>query len=138
MPDIPEPALTMIRRYRTCEFTTLAKSGTPITWPVSARLLDDGRFLLTTMIGFPQKAFNVRRNPKVSLLFSEPKGSGVKAPGAVLVQGDAVCEDRIVTDVSTVPELEPYLVENIFSRQPAGKMWSTWIGRRVTCAFSST
>ncbi len=28
----------------------------------------------------PQKAFNIRRNPKVSLLFSEPMGSGIAQP----------------------------------------------------------
>ena len=45
----------------------------------------------------PQKAFNIRRNPKVSMLFSEPTGSGIDVPGAVLVQGDATAYDRIPT-----------------------------------------
>ena len=39
---------------------------------------------MTTSIGLPQKAFNIRRNPQVSLSFSEPTGSGVAKPGAVL------------------------------------------------------
>lgn len=128
---LPDPALAIVRKYFTCELTTISKDGRPVTWPVCAHLLDDGRFLLTTSIGMPQKAFNVRRNPKVSLLFSEPMGSGVAAPGAVLVQGDAVCEDRIVTDMSSVPELEAYLLENIFGRQPMGKMMSSWLGKRL-------
>ena len=34
------------------------------------------------------------------MLFSE-RGSGVAEPGAVLIQGDATAEDRIVTDVSS-------------------------------------
>jgi len=131
MPDIPPDALAILKSYRTCEFTTLSTKGAPVTWPVCARLLDDGRFLLTTSIAMPQKAFNIRRNPKVSLLFSEPRGSGTENPGAVLVQGDAVCEDRIVADMSTVPELEGYIVENIFSRQPKGKFMSSWIGKRL-------
>jgi hypothetical protein len=126
-----DAALDIVKRYRTCELTTIGRNGTPDTWPLCARLLDDGRFLLTTSIGLPQKAFNIRRNPKVSLLFSEPRGSGVIAPGAVLIQGTATAEDRIVSDPSNVPELESYLVENIFARQPAGKMWSSWIGRRM-------
>jgi hypothetical protein len=33
----------------------------------------------------------------VSLLSSNPTGCGVANPGAVLVQGDATAEDRIVT-----------------------------------------
>jgi hypothetical protein len=128
---VPDPVLAILRDYRTCELTTLSKGGAPITWPVCARLLEDGRFLLTTSIGMPQKAFNIRRNPKVSLLFSEPTGSGVEQPGVVLVQGDATAEDRIVTDMSERPELEAYFVENIFSRQPAGKFMNSWLGRRI-------
>jgi hypothetical protein len=129
MSEYPSDALTIVRRYRTCEFSTLGKDGTPITWPVCARLLDDGRFLLTTSIGFPQKVFNIRRDPKVSLLFSESKASGVAKPGAVLIQGHATAEDTIVSDPSSIPELADYFVENIFARQPPGKMTSSWIGR---------
>lgn len=129
--NLPEEAGRIVRRYRTCEFSTLGKDGTPITWPLCARWLDDGRFLLTTGIGLPQKALNLRRNPKVSLLFSEPRGSGVARPGAVLVQGRASCEDRIVSDPSAVPELEVYFRENIFARQPAGKFMSSWLGRKI-------
>ena len=101
-----------------------------MTWPVSPRLLADGRFLLTTSIGMPQKAFNVRRNPKVSLLYSEPTGSRVTAPGAVLIQGDATAEDRIVTDMSSDKDLTAFM-ETITGRQPAGAFWSTWCGRRL-------
>lgn len=127
----PTDALDIVRNYRTCELTTLNKDGTPTTWPLCARLLDDGRFLLTTSIGLPHKAFNIRRNPRVSLLFSEPTGSGVQSPGAVLVQGTATAEDRIVTDMGSIPELGDYFVENIFARQPAGKFMSSWLGRRL-------
>lgn len=123
-------ALDIIDRYFTCEFTTLSRDGTPATWPVSPRLLADGRFLLTTSIGMPQKAFNIRRNPKVSMLFSEPTGSGVAQPGAVLIQGEATAEDRIVTDVASDPDLEA-LMETVSRRQPAGAFWSTWLGRRL-------
>jgi hypothetical protein len=86
--------------------------------------------LATTSIGLPQKAFNIRRNPKVSMLFSEPTGSGVAQPGAVLIQGDAVAEDRIVTDVSSDTDLAA-LMETLVIRQPAGALWSTWLGRRM-------
>jgi hypothetical protein len=72
---MPSPAVEVVAKYRTCEFTTLSRDGSPQTWPVGALLLADGRFLLCTSIGLPQKAFNIRRNAKVSLLFSEPTGS---------------------------------------------------------------
>jgi len=123
-------AVDIIEKYFTCEFSTLSRDGTPVTWPVSPRLMTDGRFLLTTSIGMPQKAFNIRRNPKVSLLFSEPMGSGVDTPGAVLIQCDATAEDRIVTDVSSDPDLAA-LMETLARRQPAGGIWSTRFGRRV-------
>ena len=123
-------ALGIIDNYFTCEFTTLSGDGSPVTWPVSPRLQADGRLLLTTSVGMPQKAYNIRRNPKVSMLFSEPMGSGISHPAAVLIQGDATAADRIETDVSSDPELEA-LLETLFRRQPAGAFWSTWLGRRV-------
>jgi hypothetical protein len=101
---------------------------------VTPRLLHDGRFLLTTSIGLPQKAFNIRRDPKVSMLFSEPKGSGVTEPAAVLIQGDATAEDRIVTDVSSDKEFAA-LVETLAVRQPAGAMWSSRLGKRLWWSY---
>lgn len=92
---MPASFLDIIDKYFTCEFTTLSRDGAPVTWPVTPRLLDDGRFLLTTSIGLPQKAFNIRRNPKVSMLFSEPTGSGIAEPGGVLIQGDATAETAL-------------------------------------------
>jgi len=64
------------------------------------------------------------------MLFSEPTASGITQSGAVLIEGDATAEDRIVTDISSPPELAPYF-ERIFARQPAGKIWSSWLGRRI-------
>ena len=122
--------LDIIENYYTCELTTLSRDGSPQTWPVSPRLLTDGRLLIATSIGLPQKAFNVRRNPKVSMLFSEPTGSGVAEPGAVLIQGDATAEDRIVSDMSSDPDLTA-LLETISKRQPAGAFWSSWLGQRL-------
>jgi Pyridoxamine 5'-phosphate oxidase len=119
----------IIREYRTCEFTTIS-NGAPQTWPVSPLLLKDGRFLIATNIGLPQKALNVRRNPKVSLLFSDPTGSGIAQPGAVLIQGDATAEDRIVTDISSEPDLAA-LAETVFTRQPAGSFMLSRLGRRL-------
>jgi Pyridoxamine 5'-phosphate oxidase len=129
-PLVPAAALDIINDYFTCEFTTLSRDGSPQTWPVAPRLLADGCLLLTTSIGMPQKAFNIRRNPKVSLLFSEPKGSGIAEPGAVLIQGDATADDRIVTDMSSDPGLAAWL-QTLSARQPAGAFMSSWVGRRL-------
>jgi general stress protein 26 len=123
-------ALAIVRRCRICEFTTVSPDGTPQTSPVSALLLDDARILVSTSIGFPQKAFNVRRNPKVCLRFPEPTGSGLDTPGAVLIRGVAVVEDRMVSDVTERPEL-PALAETIFERQPSSSLMSSFVGRRL-------
>lgn len=127
-------AVRIIEDYFTCEFTTVSRTGSPQTWPVSPRLLTDGRFLVATSIGLPQKAFNIRRNPKVGMLFSEPTGSGIDEPGAVLIQGDATAEDRIVTDMSSDPDLAA-LLETLNRRQPSGTLWSTQIGRRLWWSY---
>jgi hypothetical protein len=76
----------------------LAKDNTPITWPTVALYQPaQVRFVITTSIGLPQKAYNLRRAPRVAMLYSDPTGSGLAAPPVVLVQGDAVCPDKIVT-----------------------------------------
>jgi Pyridoxamine 5'-phosphate oxidase len=121
-------ALAILENYRTCEFTTVFRDGSPQTWPVSSLLLDDGRFLLCTSIGFPQKAFNIRLNSKVSLLFSEPTGSGLSGSGAVLIRGDAVAEDRVVADMTSSPELVD-LMRTVIERQPSSKFMSSFVGR---------
>jgi hypothetical protein len=127
-------ALAILENYRTCEFTTVFRDGTPQTWPVSALLMRNGRFLICTSIGFPQKAFNIRRNPKVSLLFSEPTGSGLSRPGAVLVCGSAVAEDRVLSDMTSSPELTA-LVRTVIERQPSSKFMSSSLGRRLFPAY---
>ena len=121
--DLLPEVLATLREFRTCEFTTLSKNGTPVTWPVAARYLPEhGHFVLTTSIGLPQKAYNIRRNSRVALLFSDPTASGLHEPATVLVQADAEAPDHVVTDMEG---LEDYWRENLFSRQPAGKFYST-------------
>jgi hypothetical protein len=123
-------ALAIMENYRTCEFTTVFRDGTPQTWPVSALVLRDGRLLICTSIGFPQKAFNIRRNPRVSLLFSESTGSGLSPSGAVLICGTAVAEGRVIADMTTSPELAA-LTRTVIERQPASKFMSSFLGRRL-------
>lgn len=120
--DFPDNLLVVFREFRTCEFSTMAKDGTPITWPTAARFQpEQRRFVITTSIGLPQKAFNIRRNPRVALFFSDPTASGLTSPPAVLVQGDAEAPDTVVTSVEG---LEEYWRENILGRQPAGMLYS--------------
>jgi general stress protein 26 len=128
--------LDIIENYYTCELTTLSRDGSPQTWLVTRRLLTDGRLLFTTSIGLSQKAFNVRRNPQVSLLFSEPTGSGVAEPGAVLLQGDATAADDIVTGMSSDPDLAALLKRRGDANPRARSGVRGWAGDcsgRITC-----
>jgi hypothetical protein len=55
---------------------------------------EEGCIDVTTGLGYPKKAYDARANPKVSLLFSDPTGSGLEDPPMVLVQGTAVMDDQ--------------------------------------------
>jgi hypothetical protein len=66
----------------------------PITWPVTPYYRPGAECIdLTTGLGYPKKAEDARANPHTSLLFSDPNGSGLERPPAVLVQGTAVVDD---------------------------------------------
>lgn len=122
--DLPPEVEMVFREFSLCEFSTLARDGTPITWPVAPFYQPDtGCFLITTSIGLPQKAFNIRRNPKVSLLFSDPVTSGLVDPPTVLVQGTAEAPDELITSFDRLKEniLSPSARE----RQPRGSMFSS-------------
>ncbi|HEX2741582.1 MAG TPA: pyridoxamine 5'-phosphate oxidase family protein, partial [Rubrobacter sp.] len=68
--ELPSEVEEVFREFRTCEMSTLARDGTPITWPTLPFWKpDEGRFMITTSISLSQKVSNVRRNPRVSLLF---------------------------------------------------------------------
>jgi len=97
MAALPEAVLKAFRAYRTCEFSTFARDGTPVTWPTIAMFqADEGRFVIGTSIGLNRKALQVRREPRVALLFSDPTGSGQADPPTVLVQGIAECPEELL------------------------------------------
>ena len=53
----------------------------------------DEAISVTTAVGMPKKAADARRDPRVSLLFSDATGSGIHDPSMVLVQGIATVDD---------------------------------------------
>lgn len=119
--NTPTEVQAVIREFRTCEFSTFSKNGTPITWPIAPFLLDAGSFVITCSIGISQKVFHVRRNPKVSLLFSDPTGSGLENSPAVLVRGEAKAPDEILTTTAGFEEQ----FRTIARRQPASELYSS-------------
>ncbi len=90
MADLPADVRAVLREFYTCEATTVNRQGEPLSWP-TVNYFDEaaGEIILAASIAFPVKALNARRNPHVSLLYSDPTGSGLAQPPAVLVQGEA-------------------------------------------------
>jgi Pyridoxamine 5'-phosphate oxidase len=134
---VPREVEAVFHQVRTCEFTTLAKDNTPITWPTVALYQPtQGRFVITTSIGLPHKAHNLRRNPQVAMLYSDPTGSGLAAPPAVLVQGDAVCPDQVVIQSDELDALGRLImvrqpVSARYSANPLARWLSDWYMMRL-------
>jgi hypothetical protein len=93
--SLPSDVQAVFDRFVTTELTTIDRSGQPITWPVTPYYSPGDTCIdVTTGLGYPKKANDARGNPLVSLLFSDPTGSGLASPPMVLVQGTAKVDDR--------------------------------------------
>src|SRR6201985_4028469 len=93
--SLPDEVQAVFDRFITTELTTINQAGQPITWPVPPySSLGDPCIDVTTGLGSPKKANDARANPLVSLLFSDPTGSGLRDPPMVLIQGNADVDDR--------------------------------------------
>jgi hypothetical protein len=119
---------SVLDAYRTCEFATIARDGTPLAWPTSPFRQPDGTLLVTTSIAFAQKALNVRRDGRVSLLFSDPTASGLSDPVQIFVQGEAVCADEPTTSPAGLEEFWSML----FFRQPSSRAYTLPVVRSLT------
>jgi hypothetical protein len=132
---LPSEVQRVFDRFITTEYTTIDAAGQPITWPVTPYYRPGaGAIDLTTGLGYPKKADDAARNRHVSLLFSDPTGSGLEEPCAVLVQGTAE-----VDDVDLVSNRERYLRESV-EKLPATKSmhppkaimgWFDWYYARI-------
>ena len=92
---LPSEVRDTFERFITCELTTVDASKQPITWPVTPYYHQGGPTIdVTTGLGYPKKADDARRHPSISLLFSDPTGSGLEGGLRVLVQGMAMVDDE--------------------------------------------
>jgi hypothetical protein len=92
---LPDEVQQVFDRFITTEYTAFDSTGMPITWPVTPYYSPGAATIdITTGLGYPKKANDARANEKVSLLFSDPTGSGIEAAPMVLVQGTAAVDDR--------------------------------------------
>ncbi|MFJ9561297.1 pyridoxamine 5'-phosphate oxidase family protein [Streptomyces fuscichromogenes] len=113
--------LDVLDAYRTCEFATLGRDGTPLAWPTAVRRRPDGTLLLSTSLAFAQKALNIRRDGRVALLFSDPTGSGLETAPQIFVGGRADCPDEIMTG----PQGAEDYWRMLFARQPHSRAYVT-------------
>jgi len=91
---LPPALRECFSRFITTEYTTIDSRQQPITWPVTPYYADGGPTIdVNTGLGYPKKADDAARNPRVALLFSDPTGSGLESPPQVLVQGTAEVDD---------------------------------------------
>lgn len=118
---LPPEVEAVIRGFYTCEFSTVNKAGQPMTWPSVAHYYEpDGQIIAAVSIAFPVKAYNARRHPQVSLLYSDPTGSGLADPPAVLVQGEAA--------VAEILEYGPPIIglfKTVLARQPDSSQFTS-------------
>jgi len=92
LPPIVQQAF---ERFVTTEYTTIDAAGQPITWPVTPYYKPGDKCVsITTGLGYPKKADDAARNPRVALLFSDTTGCGIDDAPMVLVQGMAEVDDR--------------------------------------------
>jgi hypothetical protein len=92
--SLPPEIQSVFDRFITTEYTTIDSAGQPITWPLTPYYKPgDPCIDVTTGLGYPKKADDSRRNPKVAMLFSDPTGSGLEDPPMVLVQGSVDVDD---------------------------------------------
>lgn len=91
---LPQAAQEVFQRFITTELTTVDARRQPITWPVTPYYRPGAATIdTTTGVGYPKKADDAKRHPSVSLLFSDPTGSGLARPPQVLVQGTAEVDE---------------------------------------------
>jgi hypothetical protein len=115
---VPAEVGAVVREFRSCELSTLARDGTPVTWPTAPFFEPERRrFFITSSVGLAQKAFNVQRDRRVAMLFSNPTGSGLVRPPVVLIQGDAEVSAEL--DQPDDERFEP-MTRLMFERQPIG------------------
>ncbi len=93
--SLPREIRNAFEGFITTEFTTIDAGGQPITWPVTPYYSQGASTIdVTTGIGYPKKANDAKRNPRVSLLFSDPTGFPKAGSSRVLVQGTADVDDE--------------------------------------------
>ncbi len=127
MIQVPSWTKDVFENYLICEFTTISKER-PVTFPLLYFYEPNtGVFTVTSSILFSKKIEHMKKNSKVSLLFSNPAGSRIDKH-AVLVQGIAKCEDSDLDHgwerfLPYWRKKEPYIDGFLAEREKFGWFW---------------
>jgi nitroimidazol reductase NimA-like FMN-containing flavoprotein (pyridoxamine 5'-phosphate oxidase superfamily) len=88
--QLEAPVLEMLEKSLVCEFTVVSPKGRPITHPLLPLYdSEEGRLFVTSSVLFSKKLDHIKKNPKVSALFSNREGAKVSPYRSVLVKGNA-------------------------------------------------
>jgi hypothetical protein len=122
MSQLPYPSelLPVFQKSVTCEYASLTAKGAPITFPVTP-YMGQKTLDISTGLTYPSKAERARRNSKVTLLYSDPVGSGLQNPPVVLVYGHGAVRDsnlqantdRYVGYVSKMIPMPPFVLRRM-------------------------
>ncbi|MFZ0666436.1 MAG: hypothetical protein WAM97_11830 [Acidimicrobiales bacterium] len=112
------------------EYTTLTRSGVPISAPVTPYIGPKGTLDLSTGVTYPAKAERARNNPKVSLLFADPFGLEKPDSPVALVQGYAA-----VRDADLQANTDRYTGESFIKLPDAMAHQPKFLLRRMTFYF---
>lgn len=95
LPEELVPLLVHERWTIVVEYASIKRDGTPVTAPLVAYPGEAKRTIaISTGLAYPSKAERARRNPKVCLLYSEPKTLPKENPPVILVYGHATIRDN--------------------------------------------
>ena len=88
--ELPLELREVFENALVCEFTVISPSGRPITHPLLPLYdSEEGRLFVTSSVLFSKKLDHIKRNRKVSVLFSNRAGIRVSPYRVLLVKGDA-------------------------------------------------
>ena len=120
---LPEELVPLLVGNWSLEFASMKRDGTPVTIPLIPFPGEDGRTIdVNTGLAYPTKAERARNNPRVCLLYSEPRGSAVENPPVVLVYGHASVYDADL-QANTDRVIRAYLTRSqMFAKMPR-LMW---------------
>lgn len=97
--EIPREAKEVFSKFIAAEYAYFTPQGEPLCWPVTPYWDSErGVLAVATGLAYPNKADYAKRNPKVSLLFSDPTSSGLESTQTILVRGDAVVLDQDIQE----------------------------------------